>query len=115
MTERQSGEAPLQSESEPVVSVHQQTYCYQISSQEVVFMECLKKKSGILLWILKRHWITKVKEKIKYKIKYKVKRQWKILRLFSENSASGYKTFIYSADIHLLRSLLLGTKIDDNV
>lgn len=36
-------------------------------------MEYLKKKSGILLWILKRHWITKAKEKIEYKIKYKVK------------------------------------------
>lgn len=56
-----------------------------------------------------------MKEKIKNKIKYKVKRQWKILRLFSENSASGYKTLIYSADIHLFRSMLLGTRIDDNV
>lgn len=77
--------------------------------------ECLKKKYGIPLWILRRHWISKVKEKIKNKIKYKVKRQWKILRLFSENSASGYKTLIYSADIHLFRSMLLGTRIDDNV
>lgn len=100
---------------QPVVSVHQQAYCYQISPQEVIITECLKKKYGIPLWILRRHWISKVKEKIKNKIKYKVKRQWKILRLFSENSASGYKTLIYSADIHLFRSMLLGTRIDDNV